>query len=596
MKRFLALVLLWATSVAAFAQITYTDYSGTIATGGTSQTLAVAGNGRVRIAILNPATETENLCVNLTSAASCTAGTSWVLQSGQSIVIDSTELVTVVAATTGHKYVAKAGVGAGFAANGGGSGGGVSGAITASASALAAGSGVDGWDLTQGAKADAKCAGSSSTCSVIAILKTLLDPTTQLPTVIGVQAAAASLGIALSTEDVARLGILTETAPATDTASSGLNGRLQRVAQRLTSLIALFPATLGAATPSTSLAVAEPDGAVVTGTLVSANGDLSNMPVDMTGYECVSWQVTSAAGTLTPTQSIDGTTYFGVPGFVSTNSGAAGAAATSTVTGLWREPRIGRYFKLTVTSQSGTNTAQVLLSKIPCNNVLGANVSNTLATTTAHAEDAAAVSADVGSMNLGVRRDSLAVSTNADADYSEQATNKWGATLTANYQQHAKTYSATVNVAAAASATDIATICGQATTPSYVTKVSVSGQQTTAGQVDMLLIKRSTADTGGTSGSGTAIPHDSGDGAANSAVLGYTANPTTGTAVGTLRRVNVPVGGATSLTNAVTELAFGSTGKGILLKTTSECLAVNLNGVTVTGGTFDVMFEWVELP
>lgn len=43
----------------------------------------------------------------------------------------------------------------------------------------------------------------------------------------------------------AAVGSLTETAPATDTASSGLNGRLQRVAQRLTSLIALLPAALG---------------------------------------------------------------------------------------------------------------------------------------------------------------------------------------------------------------------------------------------------------------------------------------------------------------------------------------------------------------
>lgn len=42
-----------------------------------------------------------------------------------------------------------------------------------------------------------------------------------------------------------KTGSLTETAPATDTASSGLNGRLQRVAQRLTSLIALLPTALG---------------------------------------------------------------------------------------------------------------------------------------------------------------------------------------------------------------------------------------------------------------------------------------------------------------------------------------------------------------
>jgi hypothetical protein len=43
-----------------------------------------------------------------------------------------------------------------------------------------------------------------------------------------------------------KAGALTEAAPATDTASSGLNGRLQRIAQRLTSLIALLPAALGA--------------------------------------------------------------------------------------------------------------------------------------------------------------------------------------------------------------------------------------------------------------------------------------------------------------------------------------------------------------
>ena len=52
------------------------------------------------------------------------------------------------------------------------------------------------------------------------------------------------------------IGSLTETAPTTDTASSGLNGRLQRIAQRLTSLIALLPAALGQTTMAASLPVA----------------------------------------------------------------------------------------------------------------------------------------------------------------------------------------------------------------------------------------------------------------------------------------------------------------------------------------------------
>lgn len=43
-----------------------------------------------------------------------------------------------------------------------------------------------------------------------------------------------------------RVGDVAEVSPATDTASSGLNGRLQRIAQRLSSLIALLPNALGA--------------------------------------------------------------------------------------------------------------------------------------------------------------------------------------------------------------------------------------------------------------------------------------------------------------------------------------------------------------
>lgn len=51
------------------------------------------------------------------------------------------------------------------------------------------------------------------------------------------------------------IGAVDETAPATDTASSGANGRLQRIAQRLTSLIALIPAALGQGTMAQSLRV-----------------------------------------------------------------------------------------------------------------------------------------------------------------------------------------------------------------------------------------------------------------------------------------------------------------------------------------------------
>jgi hypothetical protein len=48
---------------------------------------------------------------------------------------------------------------------------------------------------------------------------------------------AAITGYLTESDFDTKTGALTETAPATDTASSGLNGRLQRIAQRLTSLI-----------------------------------------------------------------------------------------------------------------------------------------------------------------------------------------------------------------------------------------------------------------------------------------------------------------------------------------------------------------------
>jgi hypothetical protein len=67
----------------------------------------------------------------------------------------------------------------------------------------------------------------------------------EAPLAPGRTAATGSRPVALSNEDSASLGALTETAPTTDTASSGINGRLQRISQRLTALIALLPTALG---------------------------------------------------------------------------------------------------------------------------------------------------------------------------------------------------------------------------------------------------------------------------------------------------------------------------------------------------------------
>lgn len=69
-------------------------------------------------------------------------------------------------------------------------------------------------------------------------------------------ATQTTLATRLSESDFdTKIGSLTETAPVTDTASSGLNGRLQRIAQRLTSIIALLPGSLGQKARASSFAV-----------------------------------------------------------------------------------------------------------------------------------------------------------------------------------------------------------------------------------------------------------------------------------------------------------------------------------------------------
>jgi len=87
---------------------------------------------------------------------------------------------------------------------------------------------------------------------------------------------AAITGFATESTLDTRTGALTETAPATDTASSGINGRLQRIAQRITSLIALIPASLGQKAKTASFAVVlasdqDPIAATQSGTWTEAN-------------------------------------------------------------------------------------------------------------------------------------------------------------------------------------------------------------------------------------------------------------------------------------------------------------------------------------
>lgn len=80
------------------------------------------------------------------------------------------------------------------------------------------------------------------------------------------------------------VGIKTEAAPANDTASSGLNGRLQRIAQRLSSLILQLPATIGQKLMAASLSVtiASDQSPISIANVVNANGTIVNQALTAT--------------------------------------------------------------------------------------------------------------------------------------------------------------------------------------------------------------------------------------------------------------------------------------------------------------------------
>ncbi len=157
------------------------------------------------------------------------------------------------------------------------------------------------------------------------------------------------------------------------------------------------------------------------------------------------------------------------------------------------------------------------------------------------------------------------------------------------------TYSACIiDLVAASSATDIFTVTGSGTKTVKITKVLISATQTTAGEVNIVFLTRSTANSAGTSTNPTAVPNDPNDPAATATANAYTANPTAGTLVGDVRAFKLNVGSASG-NLLVWEETFGNANsKPITLRGTGSVFAINLNAVTVTGNKFTVTVEWTE--
>jgi len=147
----------------------------------------------------------------------------------------------------------------------------------------------------------------------------------------------------------------------------------------------------------------------------------------------------------------------------------------------------------------------------------------------------------------------------------------------------------------AASGTDIFTITGSNTRTVRIIRISITGTQTTGAMRDVFLIKRSAANTGGTSITLTNVPYDSNSIAATAVVRRYTANPSgLGAAVGTVSGSKFFLSGTGVVAGSIF-VEFGPRyGQAIVLRGTSELLAVNMNAVTSTGNSMTISVEWTE--
>jgi hypothetical protein len=163
-----------------------------------------------------------------------------------------------------------------------------------------------------------------------------------------------------------------------------------------------------------------------------------------------------------------------------------------------------------------------------------------------------------------------------------------------NIEGRKKTYSTYASFTPAAGV--IAVLPGNASTTVRVTRVEVSMSTTgTAALEAISLIKTSAAPSGGTSASMTVVPHDANYAAASSAPLNYTAAPSAGTPVGTIRGVQFNDGSSALPGNQTWLWEFGTRGgaSAIVLRGTAQTLEINMGAVVATQ-TVQVSFEWVE--
>lgn len=156
------------------------------------------------------------------------------------------------------------------------------------------------------------------------------------------------------------------------------------------------------------------------------------------------------------------------------------------------------------------------------------------------------------------------------------------------------TYWAVAQMVPAATPTDVLEIVGGTNKTIEILSIRVTGTIATTNGIVFDVVKRSSANTGGTSTNATVVPSCSTDPVSGVTIKQYTANPTLGTSLGTMISTRLTILSATS-TTARTEydLIRGIPEfQPISLFGPSETLCVNLAAVATppTLLTFTILF------
>jgi hypothetical protein len=126
----------------------------------------------------------------------------------------------------------------------------------------------------------------------------------------------------------------------------------------------------------------------------------------------------------------------------------------------------------------------------------------------------------------------------------------------------------------------------------------VSAFATAAGEQLFQVVKRSTADTGGTGALLTAVPHDSTDPPATAVLTAFSGVPAAGAVVGLVANkvIAVPSLLAPAINADPTVFDFGATDQStteVMLRGAAETLVLGASGLLV-GATFAVYCTWTE--